>query len=65
MTVAGLVEYAQTTDDTILAEFLAEHLTLKRKCKEGSYGIVQLLKDIGLEKPAVFYKKRLGDCNAH
>jgi hypothetical protein len=65
MTVAGLVEYAQNADDTALAELLAEHLTLEGKSKEGSYGIVQLLMDIRLERPAAFYKERLRDCNAH
>jgi Putative amidoligase enzyme len=64
MTVAGLVEYAQNVDDTALEELLAQHLALERNGNEGSYGIVQLLKDIGLENPAAFYEKRLGDYNA-
>jgi hypothetical protein len=64
MAMAGPVEYAQNVDDMALEELLAQHLALERNGNEGSYGIVQLLKDIGLENPAAFYEKRLGDYNA-
>ena len=65
MAMAGPVEYAQNVDDMALEELLAQHLALERNSNEGNHRIVQLLRDIRLEKPAAFYEKRFGDRNAH
>jgi hypothetical protein len=56
MTVAGLVTFAQSVDDTTLERMLTQH-----REGEQNYDIDQLLKDIGLEECAVFYKKWFGN----